>query len=78
MKNTDEKKAKKSIDIINSFRGTPGANIYVDLADIHKDFIKIDIWKYGKKILSNKINMMNLSEMVRDDLMDAAVLSLFQ
>lgn len=76
--NTDEKKAQKAIDTIKSLRGKPGVDIYVNLAELHNDSIRIDVWEYNKKILSNKINMMNISENIRDDLSHVAVRSLFE
>lgn len=65
MKLSDEEKARKVIEKMEKLKDNPGLYTYIKLDG---DFIDIEIHKFDKKVLSKRINMMNLSEMTHDEL----------
>ena len=70
---SDEMKARKIIDTINSLREEPGVDTFINLEE---DFIEVTIEKFGKLVASEKFDMSKLSEMTNDEV-SYAVFSMF-
>ena len=64
MFNTDEKKARKVIDTLISLKGENGVDTFINLGE---EYLKVRIEQYGKKLLSTKFNLDNLTEMTHDE-----------
>lgn len=61
----DEKKARNVITTLMGFEGKPGVDVMLNLEE---DIIKVNIERYGKKLVSTKIDTRKISEQTNDEL----------
>lgn len=61
----DEKKARNVITTMMGLEGKPGVDVMLSLKD---DVIKVNIERYGKRLVSTKIDTRKISEQTNDEL----------